>query len=69
MAVPPREREEQVIYTFLSEIDDLYPPHFVIVNGNFFFSFASFEQFWTMKYTGLVEVMIESDRGSKKSAG
>ena len=36
MAVPPREREEQVIYTFLCEIDDLYPPHFVFVNGNFF---------------------------------
>ena len=65
MAVPPREREEQVIYTFLCEIDDLT----LFLSMVIFFSFASFEQFWTIKYTGLAEVMIETDRGSKKSAG
>ena len=33
------------------------------------FIFASLEQIGTTKYTGLVEVTIESDRRSKKSTG
>ena len=41
---------------------------FVFVNGLIMFHmFASF--LWTTEYTGLVRVTIESDRGSKSSAG
>ena len=31
-----------------------------------FYNFASFKQIWTTKYIRLVEVMIESDRGSRR---
>ena len=34
-----------------------------------FYIFASFKQIWTAEYTGLVEVMLEGDQGSKKSTG
>ena len=66
----PQREEVRLLHFFGCKIDYLYPPIFFInVNNVLYLYFASFKQLRLFKYTGFVEVIIESDRGSKALAG
>ena len=66
----PQREEVRLLHFFGCKIDYLYPPIFFInVNNVLYLYFASFKQIRLFKYTGFVEVIIESDRGSKTLAG
>ena len=64
------EDELNDLHFFFCENDYLYPSYFLFINDNnvlyYLLLLNNYEQ---RRYTGLVEVMIESDRLRKKSAG
>ena len=64
------EDELNDLHFSLRENDYLYPSYFLFISDNnvlyYLLLLNNYEQ---RRYTGLVEVMIESDRLRKKSAG